>query len=122
MADRMRMTGSCLFRFSGARGFDYLIDLPRGQLVGSLALRFLADNPKDFGLRSGEADTIPDTYCLSRAAFLDNDRAALILNAAQKLAEMCAGPQCGHDYRFPFSVSAPRPRLMAYPNTQSPSR
>jgi hypothetical protein len=84
------LSGIIPFRFPGTRGFDYPLNLARGQLVGIPSLRFLADNPTHVGLRGGEADIIlyAEQYRLGRAALLDDDRAALILNAAQKLAKI----------------------------------
>jgi len=69
------LIGIIPFRFPGTRGFDYPLDLARGQLVGMLSLRFLADNPKHVRLRGGEADMIPDAeqYRLGRAGFSMNE-------------------------------------------------
>jgi len=53
-----------------------------------LALRFLADHAKDFGLRSGGAHIIRDSdqQRLRPAALFDDDGAALVLNTAQNVA------------------------------------
>ena len=75
--------------FGHAR-FDYPVDLPRGQLVGSFALRFLADYPKDVGLRSREADIITDgdRFGLRGARLVDDGRVGFILDAARELVKV----------------------------------
>ena len=67
-------------------------------LVRPLFARFLADDPEHFRLRRGKTHVIPNAeqHGLGRAAFLNDEGAALVLYPAQELAETC--PRCERGY------------------------
>ena len=73
----------------GTGSLDGLIDLPRSELVRPLFARFLVDDPEHFRLRRGKTHVIPNAewHGLGRAAFLNDEGAALVLYPAQELAE-----------------------------------
>lgn len=94
--------GSSALLFPGAGSFCDLVDLPVGELVRALPLRFLANDSEHLRLRGGAAHIIPDVeqHRFGRAALLDNNRTALIFNPAQELAKTCARAQRGDDSRL----------------------
>lgn len=80
-------------------GADELVDLAGAERAGLVALGLLTDDFQNFGLWGGELDVVADAEedGAGGATLLNDEGAALGVDAVEELTEVCAGGE-GGDY------------------------